>query len=57
MAHPLLTNNLSKEAVPGNIRKAVHFLPVLRKLIVFFKKLLDSKELQMISPLTLVYQL
>ena len=57
MAHPILANDLSKEAVPGNIRKADHFLPVLRKLIVFFKKLLDSKELQMLSPLTLVYQL
>ena len=45
MAHPILANDLSKEAVPGNIRKADHFLPVLRKLIVFFKKLLDSKEL------------
>ena len=57
LSHPILANDLSREAVPGNIRKADHFLPVLRKLIVYFKKLLDRKELQMLSPLTLVYAL
>jgi len=48
---PLLTPDLVKEAMPGNIRKASHFLPFLRKLIVYFKKLLSTKELQMLSPL------
>ena len=32
-------------------------MPVLRKLIVYFKVLLNSKALQMVSPLTLVYRL
>jgi hypothetical protein len=41
--------------MPGNIRKAQHFLPVLRKLIFQFKKLLDSKEVQHISPLQVLY--
>ena len=46
-----------KESVPGSIRKAEHFLPMLRKLIVYFKKLLSSNELKMLSPLTIVYEL
>ena len=32
-------------------------MPVLRKLIVYFKDMLNSKELKMVSPLTLVYSL
>lgn len=43
--------------MPGSIRKAEHFLPMLRKLIVYFKKLLSSNELKMLSPLTIVYEL
>ena len=45
LSHPILTQDLKEEAVPGSIRKADHFLPVLRKLIVCFKHLLNSKEL------------
>ena len=40
------------------MRKADHFLSVLRRLIVYFKDLLNSKEqVKMVSPLTLVYEL
>ena len=48
---------MTVESIPGNIRKANHFLPVLRKLIVYFKDLLNSRELIMESPLNLVYKL
>lgn len=57
LQHPILSKDIIQEAIPGNIRKADHFLPVLRKLIVYFKKLLSEKELQMLSPLQLVYKL
>lgn len=57
LSHPIIQKEVIKEAIPGNIRKADHFLPVLRKLIVYFKKLLSAKELKCLSPLQLVYEL
>lgn len=54
---PIFQNNLIKDGIPGNIRKAEHFLPLLKKLIVYFRDLLKSKELLMMSPLKVVYEL
>lgn len=55
--HPILSTSVIKEAIPGNIRKAEHFLPVLRKLIVYFKKLIADREIKILSPLQIVYDL
>ena len=41
--NPILDRDLVKEAIPGNIRKAEHFLPILKKIIIFLKKLLSEK--------------
>ena len=57
LSNPVLTQELKTQSIPGNMRRATHFLPVLRKLIVYFKDLLNSKELKMESPLNLVYKL
>jgi DNA excision repair protein ERCC-2 len=57
LSNPILQQEVTVESIPGNIRKATHFLPVLRKLIVYFKDLLNSRELIMESPLNLVYKL
>ena len=57
LSNPILTQDLSTESIPGNMRRATHFLPVLRKLIVFFKDLLNTKDMKMESPLNLVYKL
>jgi DNA excision repair protein ERCC-2 len=43
--------------MPGNIRKAEHFLPMLKKLLAYFSKLLNSTELKIITPLQLVKEL
>lgn len=43
--------------MPGNLRRPEHLISVLRKLIVYFKTLLGSKELSIVSPLILVGQL
>lgn len=51
LSHPILQKDIVKESIPGNIRKAKHFLPMLRKLIVFFKEKLNSTQLLMLSPL------
>lgn len=45
LQHPILQKDVLKEAIPGNIRKADHFLPVLRKLIVYFKKVMQEKQI------------
>ena len=55
LSHPILQNDVIRESMPGNIRKAEHFLPLLKKLIIFFKDLMKSKELLILSPLKLVY--
>ena len=57
LSHPILQKDIIKESLPGSIRKAEHFLPVLRKLIVYLKKLLSHREVKMLSPLKLVYDL
>jgi len=57
LQNPILQRDIVKESVPGSIRKAEHFLPMLRKLIVYLKKLLSSTQLKMLSPLSLVYEL
>lgn len=55
LSHPILQNDVIREAIPGNIRKAEHFLPLLKKLIIYFKELMKSKELLIMSPLKVVY--
>ena len=55
--HPILQNDIVKESMPGSIRKAEHFLPMLRKLIVYLKGLLQSTQLKQLTPLHLVYEL
>jgi len=57
LQHPILQKDIINEAIPGNIRKADHFIPVLRKLIVYLKKLMLEKQIQIFSPLHLVFEL
>lgn len=57
LSHPILQDNILKESIPGSIRKAQHFLPMLRKVIVYLKGLLSTTQLKIISPLKLVYEL
>src|ERR1700709_920849 len=37
MANPILPDDLLKEAVPGNIRRAEHFVAFLKRFIEFLK--------------------
>jgi DNA excision repair protein ERCC-2 len=57
LSHPIFQEDVLLEPIPGNIRKAEHFLPFLRKLIVYFKKIMSTKEVQILSPLSIVYEL
>lgn len=58
MQHPLLEQDVLKEAVPGSIRKAEHFLSFLRRVLVCLKeKMTEDKKVQILTPLQLLYWL
>ncbi len=58
MAHPLLEQDVLKQAIPGSIRKAEHFLSFLRRVIVCLKeKLNQDTKVQILTPLKLLYWL
>lgn len=57
LAHPLLQTDVLQEAIPGSIRKAEHFLNFMRRIIIYLKEELKSKEVKIQTPLQLVYNL
>ena len=57
LMQPVLSREIIEEGVPGNIRKAEHFLPMLRKLVLYLKELMKERSTQIKSPLSLVCEL
>ena len=59
LQHPLLDQDVLKEAVPGGIRKAEHFLSFMRRVLVCLKENLTDKErrVKILTPLQLIYKL
>ncbi|KAL6505108.1 hypothetical protein OROGR_024925 [Orobanche gracilis] len=53
-ANPTLPEDILKEAVPGNIRRAEHFLSVLRRLVQYFKSRLQTENVEKEGPVTFV---
>ncbi len=45
-AHPALTEDQLQEAVPGSIRKNAHFVAFLKKIVVYYRKLLDGDRVE-----------
>lgn len=41
---PVLPEDLLKEAIPGNIRKAEHFVAFLKRLVEYLKVRLDCRD-------------
>ncbi|XP_076912985.1 general transcription and DNA repair factor IIH helicase subunit XPD-like [Bidens hawaiensis] len=54
LANPALPDDILKEAVPGNIRRAEHFLSVLRRLVQYLKGRLETENVEKEGPLTFV---
>lgn len=54
LANPALPDDILKEAVPGNIRKAEHFLPVLRRLVQYLKGRLEAENVVKEGPISFV---
>ncbi|KAK8614635.1 hypothetical protein V6N13_068432 [Hibiscus sabdariffa] len=54
LSNPALPDDILKEAVPGNIRKAEHFLHVLRRLVQYLSGRLDTENVEKESPVGFV---
>ncbi|CAN4101935.1 unnamed protein product [Withania somnifera] len=54
LANPVLPDDIMKEAVPGNIRKAEHFLSVLRRFVQYLKGRLETENVEKEGPVAFV---
>lgn len=54
LQNPALPDDILKEAVPGNIRKADHFLHVLRRLVQYLEDRLGNENVEKELPLVFV---
>ncbi|GJN36073.1 hypothetical protein PR202_gb24909 [Eleusine coracana subsp. coracana] len=54
LANPALPDDILKEAVPGNIRRAEHFLAVLRRLVRFLDGRLETENVENELPVSFV---
>ena len=50
LAHPALPEDVLREAVPGNIRRAEHFVAFLRRLVDYFSTRLAARAVEQQSP-------
>ncbi|KAA3471124.1 DNA repair helicase UVH6 [Gossypium australe] len=57
LSNPALPDDILKEAVPGNIRRAEHFLHVLRRLVQYLSSRLDTENVEKESPVGFVASL
>ncbi|KAK4351701.1 hypothetical protein RND71_031014 [Anisodus tanguticus] len=54
LANPALPDDIMKEAVPGNIRKADHFLSLLRRFVQYLKGRLETDNVEKEGPVAFV---
>ncbi|TYJ09337.1 hypothetical protein E1A91_A11G134400v1 [Gossypium mustelinum] len=54
LSNPALPDDILKEAVPGNIRRAEHFLHVLRRLVQYLRGRLDTENVEKENPVSFV---
>lgn len=54
---PVLPEDLVTEAVPGNIRRAEHFVALLRRVVNFFRRYLHVERAQCEGPLSISHKL
>jgi DNA excision repair protein ERCC-2 len=50
LANPVLPEDILQEAVPGNIRKAEHFVTFLKKIVDYFKRRMKGLSVEVESP-------
>lgn len=57
LANPALPDDILKEAVPGNIRKAEHFIQVLRRLVQYLEGRLETENVEKENPVSFVFSI
>jgi len=57
LGNPVLPDDILQEAVPGNIRKAEHFVAFLKKIVEYFKKRLRGSNVEKESPVAFMHDL
>lgn len=57
LANPVLSEDILEEAVPGNIRKAEHFVAFLKKVVMYFKTQLAGKDVVNKTPLAFLHEM
>jgi hypothetical protein len=49
LANPALPDDILKEAVPGNIRRAEHFLAFLKRFVQYLKRRMGAQQVRLFS--------
>ncbi|KAB1203219.1 DNA repair helicase UVH6 [Morella rubra] len=57
LSNPALPDDILKEAVPGNIRRAEHFVHVLRRLVQYLEGRLETENVEKEGPVAFVASL
>jgi len=57
LQNPLLPDDLVNEAMPGNIRRAEHFIALLRRIVNYLKRYLNVDRAQCEGPLSIVHKI
>lgn len=57
LANPSLPDDILKEAVPGNIRRAEHFVAFLKRLLQYLKNRLQTEKVESEGPISFVTSL
>ncbi|KAF8822493.1 Dna excision repair helicase, partial [Cardiosporidium cionae] len=55
LANPVLPADVIEEAIPGNIRRAEHFLNAMKKIVVYLKTYTKIYEIRSEGPLTFLH--
>ncbi len=55
LSSPILSTDILAEAIPGNIRKAEHFIAFLKKIVTYLKTLLLGKDVENKTPLAFLH--
>ena len=57
-ANPVLSEDILREAVPGNIRKAEHFVAFLKKIVLYLKQVLqNASSVENKTPLAFLHEM
>lgn len=57
LANPVLPSDIVEEAVPGSVRRATHFVSILKQVVVYLKNYIKVFEVKTEGPLSFLFHL